>query len=280
MNASPRILVLGHRGMLGHVAVDFFRATHEVVTVEERYCSGDDALFFDAIADAGADVVLNAIGLVKQKSSDFGRLVEINGAFPLRLRLALDSSALLIQPSTDCVFSGQRGHYAAADMPDAIDGYGLSKALGESVGRYPRTAIVRTSIIGPEIGEPFGLLGWLLSQPDGSELGGYTHHRWNGLTTLEWCKVVKQPVEDAQRDPARSPQLIQPCTDQTHTKAEMLRLFAEIFSRDIRVADRPVGPAVDRTLIPTVHCRPLREQLVDLHAWMSKRKGSNEPPRS
>ncbi|NIN35624.1 MAG: sugar nucleotide-binding protein, partial [Gammaproteobacteria bacterium] len=41
------------------------------------------------------------------------------------------SSARLIHISTDCVFSGDKGHYTESEFADARDLYGRTKYLGE-----------------------------------------------------------------------------------------------------------------------------------------------------
>ena len=38
---------------------------------------------------------------------------------------------MIIQLSTDCVFSGKKGMYIEKDSPDADDIYGRSKIMGE-----------------------------------------------------------------------------------------------------------------------------------------------------
>src|SRR5262249_25665737 len=156
----------------------------------------------------------------KQRSVDPRPLLELNAAFPVLLRLALPSDVVIVHPSTDCVFSGRNGPYDVDAPPDATDPYGLSKALAESIAKYPNTVVIRTSIIGVEPeGRAFGLLGWFLSQPDGATVTGFTDHRWNGITTLEWCRVSDDLL--ALRAMSRPP-LVQPGTERFWTKAEML----------------------------------------------------------
>ena len=70
--------------------------------------------------------------------------------------------ARLVHVSTDCVFTGTRGNYREADIPDAGDLYGRSKLLGEVDEAHATT--LRTSIIGEELAGPHGLVGWFLSQ--------------------------------------------------------------------------------------------------------------------
>ena len=263
---SRRLVVLGHRGMLGHVAARYFRERGcEVATTDARFDPGAPEPFLRDVAALAPDVVVNAIGLVKQRSADPGRLLELNAALPLLLRLSLPPHVTLVQPSTDCVFAGTRGGYRVDERPDAMDAYGLSKALGESVASHPNTLVVRVSIIGLELGGgATGLLGWFLSHGDGAALRGFLDHRWNGLTTLEWCRVVDDALDQAG---GANGQLIQPGTERRWTKAEMLHLFADVWSRRVRIDDVPSGAAVDRSLEPTIRVRPLEDQLRELAEW-------------
>lgn len=268
------ILVLGHRGMLGHVAAAFFREKgFDVATTEARYDPEHPDSFLRAVRDVSPWVVINAIGLIKQRSTDRRDLLDLNAVLPLQLRLALDPDVLLIQPSTDCVFSGRKGRRSVAEPPDATDAYGLSKAMGEYVARYPATVVVRCSIIGPELGaKPAGLLGWFLSQPEGAVLTGFANHSWNGITTLEWCNLVSEIISRFGSQPEPTPgDLVQPGTERVYSKAEMLHLFAREFNRPVRIEDGSVGEPVDRSLEPTLVCKPLPEQLRELATWMAER---------
>ncbi len=252
--------------MLGHVVLRFFQQQGFVTsTINARYDEHESDGFWAELESSEHDVVVNCIGLIKQKSSSLKDLLSLNAAFPLLLRLRLPPQTLLVQPSTDCVFAGTEGMYRASALPNATDGYGISKVLGEYVLQYPNTLVIRTSIIGPELSGNWGLLAWFLSHPDGSQLNGYTHHRWNGITTLEWCKVLVNTLTVRERKPIS---LIHAATERVHTKAEVLRLFASTFKRDIRIIDGTPGAAVDRTLKPTWPCKPLEVQLVELGDWM------------
>ena len=99
-----------------------------------------------AVGAAAPEVVVNCIGLVKQlpDASNPLHAVPINTLLPHRLAaLCRAARARLVHVSTDCVFSGSRGHYAESDFPDAEDLYGRSKLLGEV--DYPHAITLRTS---------------------------------------------------------------------------------------------------------------------------------------
>src|SRR5262252_2445104 len=117
-----KALVLGHRGMLGHVVLRYLR-NHGLAasTIEARYREGDDAPFWAAINSLEPDVVINCIGLIKQKNSSLSDLLSLNAVFPLLLRLHLPPQVLLVQPSTDCVFAGDRSEEHTSELQSHSD---------------------------------------------------------------------------------------------------------------------------------------------------------------
>jgi dTDP-4-dehydrorhamnose reductase len=175
--------------MLGHVVGRFLEQQGcEVVTSSLRYGGAARDSLVEAVRDSGCVWVVNALGRIKQKTEDRNELYLANSLFPLHLSARMRCEQRLIHASSDCVFSGRRGQYSVADERDAEDVYGLSKALGEAVAQSGRCWVIRTSIIGPELGKGWGLMGWFLRQS--GEVNGYTNHLWNGITTLEWAGIA------------------------------------------------------------------------------------------
>jgi dTDP-4-dehydrorhamnose reductase len=94
------------------------------------------------------------------------------------------------------------------------------------------------------------LLEWFLAQPTGAEINGFTHHRWNGITTLRFAELSEKVVRDGGFDRlvAESPIHHYVPADAV-TKFELVTTFQRVFGRDLRIrAIGDVGPAVDRTL--------------------------------
>ncbi|MET4119765.1 dTDP-4-dehydrorhamnose reductase [Bradyrhizobium sp. JR1.5] len=208
-----RILVLGATGMLGHAVLRYFveRGEHLVVgsvrsqsrsrqlpsALQRCVVSGIDVESFDslslAFADVRPDIVINCIGLIKQRAEaeDVLSALPINSLLPHRLaRLCAIQGARLIHVSTDCVFSGGKGMYSEDDISDARDLYGRSKFLGEV--DYPHAVTLRTSIIGRELDGAHGLVEWFLSQD--ARICGYTKAVFSGLTTVELARVMHDCV--------------------------------------------------------------------------------------
>jgi dTDP-4-dehydrorhamnose reductase len=139
------------------------------------------------------DVVVNCVGLVKQLDAcaDPVQAIPINSLLPHHLAaLCRETGARLIHISTDCVFSGRRGQYTEADLPDADDLYGRSKLLGEIA--TPGVLTLRTSVIGPEIGSRRGLLEWFLGQQ--GAVRGFDRAFFSGLPSVELARVISDFV--------------------------------------------------------------------------------------
>jgi dTDP-4-dehydrorhamnose reductase len=164
----------------------------EQVRVEELESVGR------AIRGVRPDVIVNCVGLVKQvKGNRPEESILVNSLFPHQLAtLCQEHGARLIQLSTDCVFSGQKGMYRESDQPDAEDLYGRSKLLGEVAGDGCLT--LRTSMIGRELGTSRGLVEWFLAQ-QGKTVQGYRRAVFSGFTTDELSSVIAAVI-DRHRD--------------------------------------------------------------------------------
>ena len=206
-----RILIIGGAGMLGHRLVTTLGKEFEVWATlrgsvpaaapaglfdPNRTISGIDVLNADAVTDVMArvrpDAVINCVGIIKQLAAakDPFLSISINSLLPHRLhRLCRATGARLIHFSTDCVFSGRKGNYTEDDPSDALDLYGRSKFLGETVGEGALT--LRSSIIGRELGSASGLTEWFLSQR-GKRVNGYRRAVFSGFTTHEMARIVRR----------------------------------------------------------------------------------------
>jgi len=209
---SPRILVVGASGMLGHEAIRVLAPDFEVwgacrhpnelpdLGVPAEHVLGgldatDPATARALVAQVRPDVVLNAVGIVKQRAAAKAAIpsIEVNSLWPHVLADACAShDARMIHVSTDCVFSGEYGGYVETDLPNAFDLYGRSKLLGEVIDR-DNTVTLRTSIIGWQIGEPTGLVAWFAAHR-GEPLQGFTKALFSGLTTRALTEVMRDAV--------------------------------------------------------------------------------------
>jgi dTDP-4-dehydrorhamnose reductase len=141
------------------------------------------------------DWVINALGITKHVDDfkNIPKMIQVNTVFPHQLaQVCIEFSAKLIQISTDCVFSGQKGNYHEADLPDAVDLYGKSKALGEVV--YGNNLTLRISTIGRELITNYGLLEWFLRQRESCL--GYKSTIFSGIPSKYLGYVLTEYVLD------------------------------------------------------------------------------------
>jgi dTDP-4-dehydrorhamnose reductase len=204
-----RILILGGDGMLGHQLVASWSERHEVwATLRQEVARSQESALagatvvrgvdvrrlqdvVDAVAAARPELVVNAVGIVKQRPSAKAAIpsLEVNALFPHRLaQVCLASGARMVHLSTDCVFSGNKGNYVESDPPDPVDLYGRTKLLGEVI--EPHCLTLRTSIIGLELGRNTSLVEWFLSQK--GRIKGFRRAMYTGLTTQEMARAVEQ----------------------------------------------------------------------------------------
>ena len=149
-----------------------------------------------AIDKAEPDVVINAIGIVKQlpTANDVISALSINSIFPHQLaRLSGEMGFRGITISTDCVFDGRKGNYSEGDVPDAADLYGKSKQLGEVDA--PNFLTLRTSIIGRELGTAHGLVEWFLSNRGGA-VKGFTKAVFSGFPTIILAELIGKLIRE------------------------------------------------------------------------------------
>lgn len=266
--STKRIYLLGSRGMLGQMVQRYFSRSEswQLVHVEARFDPSNLIDYFRGYDDAEPAVFINGVGAIPQKVSEARDFVLPNVLLPLELARTLAPQHLLIHPSTDCVFKGDRGQpYPAIASPDATDAYGWSKLQAERVLlQRPNTVVLRTSIIGPSESASSGLLQWFLSQPERAVLQGFRNHWWNGLTTLQWCVEVERLLGEQ----AGTARLLQLGTTQSYSKYDMLCLFRDTFRPDITVNAVEHGSTVDRRLLPQREVPPLPQQLRDLSTWL------------
>ena len=260
-------LILGHRGMLGQMVFRYFKKKGNKVHINPyRFNESERNSFLATCLEYPNAIVVNCIGKIKQKTEDANELLWANALLPLALKDHLLPTQTLIQPSTDCVFNGEKGEpYTLNHKPNAIDTYGWSKYLGEiAIKDRPNTLVMRVSIIGPDQNtEGKGLLAWFLSNAKGTSLKGFSNHLWNGITTLEWCKQLETLLEKTNSDQSYFFQL---GTEKSYSKYEMLLLFQEYFNTDYRIETFETDKSIDRRLVPTVISKGLEEQLKDLIA--------------
>jgi len=260
-----KIILFGRTGMLGNYIHRYFSDTYfndKIIAIDYRIVGQDFEKLEKELIKSGIDAntcVINCIGLIPQrKREDEKEYYAINSLFPhLLWELCKKYKAKMIQPSTDCVFSGRKGGYTETDYHDEINAYGSSKSLGEPSG----ATIIRTSIIGRELHNKKSFLEWILANKN---INGFTDHYWNGITCLEYCKVIEEIItKDLFWAGVRH--IFSP---EVHTKYEMAQMIANTFELNSTIEPVHSNSSCDKSLksiySPLFNISPLCKQLNEL----------------
>ena len=273
-----KVLVLGIRGMAGHVVFKMlqYTAKYEVYGIARNIKSTNHIFNLDVfdserlkeiIQNNNFDTIINCIGILNKDAEDHpAKAIWLNSYLPHFLEdLTKNTSTKIIHISTDCVFSGERGNYIETDQTDGKGIYAQSKALGELNNSKDLT--IRTSIIGPEFDHSgIGLFHWFMSQSKESMVKGYSSAFWSGITTIELSKYILHILE---RDEIG---LIQISNNEKIDKFSLLTLINEIFrGKEIKITPYPEYK-VDKSLISkSEYIVPTyREMLEEMKQWIYK----------
>lgn len=269
MQSINKIIIIGSTGMLGRYIYKYFTTVctaYKVLTVNsDRYRISQESLgdIERILLECGIDdktCVINCAGAIPQRNGKAeANYYIVNAIFPHVLWSTCQRyGAKMIHPTTDCVYDGRRGNYKESDTADETGAYGLSKALGEPVG----ATVIRTSIIGLEMRNKKSFMEWVLGAK--GTINGWANHMWNGITCLQWCKIVEQIIE---RDLfwRGTRHLMSPVP---YSKYEMATTIRDIFGLELIVNQVVALEPSDKTLgskFPEIFDIPdLRQQIAEL----------------
>lgn len=246
LDRKLKVLILGHRGMLGHMVKLYLEQFYDIETIDYRWPSLD---FKQAILDSDADYLINCVGAIPQRTKEF----DIN--FELPIWLDSNFNGRIIHPGTDCEMDS--------------DEYGKSKAMATSwLLKYGlKTKIIKTSIIGFELSGNSSLMEWFLSNPDKSKTRGYVDHFWNGSTTLQWAKHSAKMIERW----SKQMDLTIIGTD-CISKWDILNMLNSIFCRDIRIKQYETGEIVNKCLELDINYGNLEDQIKEMKEFYEAKK--------
>ncbi len=260
-SGKKRVLILGAAGAIGHKLYQKLKERFETwgtvrcpyihyakygIFEPERIVEKVNALNFDNIAGVMArvrpDVVINCIGIIKQlpTAQDPIITIKLNSLFPHQLfGLCKIANARMIQLTTDCVFSGNKGMYTESDLSDATDLYGRTKFLGEVYQEGCLT--LRTSVIGRELHTTSGLAEWFMSRR-GGKAKGYKNAIYSGFTTLVLAEIIADVIE-------KYPELsgLYQVSSEPIDKYSLLCLIRDSFGLDIEI-ESDYEVKIDRSL--------------------------------
>lgn len=227
------ILVLGHKGMLGHMVCNTLNnSKYEITTINERFPNWDKVVFNNI------DFVINCIGAIPQRTKDFS----INHELPIWLDQ--NTNCKIIHPSTDC--EGNDSDYGLSKI----------KATNYIKDHSRATKMIKTSIIGPELNSNVSLLGWFLSQT--GKVDGYTKAIWNGVTTLEWAKQCEIIINNWDITP-----ILTTLYSNNVSKFDLLSIIQECYDKkDVIIIPKELGE--NRSLDGDIKTKDIKEQIMEL----------------
>ncbi len=284
--SSAKVLVLGANGMLGKMVALYLDSAPDFdvdVTLRSKNAfvvkNFDKSYYiFDSIKHqypleevvniCDYDYIVNCIGVIKPKINEIDvasitNTLLINSYFPLEIhKLALKNDINYIQIGTDCVFSGLEGEYTEDSYKDALDLYGKSKIVGEIEGN--NKIVIRSSIIGPEQGIGFSLMNWFLNNRE-SVVSGYKNHMWNGVTTLNFAKII-EGIINSKITNFKTHHLT---PKNVISKANLLEQFKIHFNKEIEINHLDADSVINRIL---------KSNNINLNEEMWKSAGYNHVP--
>lgn len=242
-----KIFIFGSNGMLGKYVSSYLSQKYQTINVTRKDLDvskvtkeGIKSKLIQLKADKD-DLVINCAGTIKPRVDELGDLnaILVNTVFPRLLSDVCEEMKIkMIHPTTDCVYTGSKGKYNEEDKYDVFDVYGMSKALGE-----PKNCmVIRTSIIGEEVGQGRSLVEWVKSQK-GKEVFGFTNHLWNGVTCLQFAKICEKIIEE-NKFWIGTKHLF----SNVLNKFELVSLISKIYDLNITVIDKETPISCDRSL--------------------------------
>lgn len=227
-----RIFVFGSTGMLGWVVSHYLDYCNRRVIPLARK---DFDVLYDSVEDFAAkyqvtkeDVLINAIGVTNRHEDKLPEDVfyRVNSNFPKDMDvLAGRTKCKLLHVTTDCAYKGDMGGYWESLPGNCKDLYGLSKLKGEAL---KNGIVIRTSFIGVEKNHRYNLISWVIEQ-EGKSINGFTNHTWNGITTLQFAKIVERFLKSQFPKPG----LYHLFSKRIVTKYELVEIIIRVFGLNI-----------------------------------------------
>lgn len=277
------VLVLGATGMAGHVVSIYLKERGYEVTAFARkplpYDFGIKSVTGDIhtvdwllefIRQNSFDTIVNCIGILNESCEDeVSNAVYTNSYFPHLLADNLKNvNTKIIHMSTDCVFSGEKGHYLETSFPDGRSFYDRTKALGEL--KDSKNLTFRNSVIGPDMNfNGIGLFNWFMKQE--KQTDGYCKAIWTGVTTVTLAKAIEAALSENVTG------IYHLVNNETISKYQLLCLFNR-YCRDNTVKIHPCNKIViDKSLINTrtdfhFEVPSYEDMILEMDEWIKNHK--------
>ena len=257
-----RVLILGVRGMLGHVVFRHLSCNSEIeVHASTTGATEEINRFPEAIrqyihcniriaepkaleaifSELKPDVTINCVAMIRPVSiaADLTKAVALNTTLPHRIaKLCNQSGTRFIHISTDSMFGGKRRLSKESDPLLAPDLYTMTKVLGEV--STPGSVTIRTSIIGHELENKTSFVEWFLSQEN--KVRGYSKVLYTGMPTIELARIINEFIIPNQKLNGTYHVSSDPVS-----KYDILQLIAGAYRKSIEIEEWP-EPETDNSL--------------------------------
>lgn len=262
-----KVVILGSNGMLGRYVTKYLSPNYDVLALTRKdfnFATANKNIvlnYLDTLNLSYGDTIINCMGIIKPQIKVVGEYesVMINAAIPHVIAdFCHKKNINFVHATTDCIYSGDKGMYTEEDSMDVDDIYGVTKALGES----DKATNIRVSIIGEELHQSRSLIEWIKSSKD-KTVNGFTDHKWNGITCLEWAKLVENMMISG----AFWKGTVHAYSPESVTKAELVQMVSEVYDLNITVNETVSSKPCDRTLDSVkLHLvkKSLRDQLIEM----------------
>ncbi len=265
------VVVLGANGMAGfYIASYLSESGRNVTALNGRDIDIKDPSCLRKYINEGTLCIINCIGSIPHRKADLAEQIAVNSVWPQILSVWLRENfcrVKLIHLSTDCVFQSadlQKSFYEG-ENPCGDSSYGMTKACGE-----PKSCmVIRTSIIGEERRNLFGLVEWVKSAQN--IIPGWEDHMWNGITCLELAKVIGKIIDSGMY--WQGPKHVYTAGQQV-TKCKLVAMIAARWNRGLKVLLTNSGKPTSRMLCsvstPLVY-KTIETQLDEMYEWGKNR---------
>lgn len=149
--SEKKLLVLGHRGMLGRALIKELAGLFQILTCEEADITKFESIR-DCLVQTRPNIVINSAAYtdVDGAESNQARAFAVNAIGAGNVAQVAKELGVegLVHFSTDYVFDGDKEDpYEEEDTPNPINVYGRSKLEGEKMvlENYPNALIIRTA---------------------------------------------------------------------------------------------------------------------------------------
>jgi dTDP-4-dehydrorhamnose reductase len=228
---GANVIVVG-RGFVG-------RSLHAALGLPGCAMGADEAAVSTAVASS--PVVVWASGTKAIGACEADPAMAACRNMKAAARVASRSSGTFVYVSTDYVFDGARGRYAASDAPNPKTAYGVSKVRGEDavLTACPNALVVRTAHV---IADGCPWIEWLVERLSRGETVEAWEDRWNTPTPVDTLAAgILAAVGKGQRG------IVHVAGSRRVNRIELFRTIAELRGLD---PDLVLPGRCDNPLVP------------------------------